>query len=268
MAGIHSPTSRGCADLAGIGRQGLLTAKERDVVNAALNSNVPASFRPIVNLHQLPLPLDPSMALRTASGYPSGFIASVFSEGGCKVTSARNSGWGGAAGLLTLRPDGRVARVSVVDTGVPGSCADSVRTLLMTYADPLELNVAEGGQALVMIPFLPDYVTCQSDSTPPGAGTSGRASTGPSGSLKKVRDVRPEYPDSARRDHAEGVVMVQVSLAAAGCVRAARVTRSVDPRLDWAAMIAVLQWRFSPVFLGGFSAAPRIDATIQFTLSD
>jgi outer membrane biosynthesis protein TonB len=44
------------------------------------------------------------------------------------------------------------------------------------------------------------------------------------------------------------------------------VTGSVDPRLDWAAVVAVLQWRFTPTLLGDVPAEVTMNVTVNFDL--
>lgn len=58
--------------------------------------------------------------------------------------------------------------------------------------------------------------------------------------------VEPVYPEAARRDGAEGDVLLRVSVTPRGAVAGVTlVTRSGDARLDQAAIGAVSQWRFS-----------------------
>jgi len=50
-------------------------------------------------------------------------------------------------------------------------------------------------------------------------------------------------------------------------VSSASVLRSVDPRLDWASLFAVLQWRFTPVIVGGTPTPIIMSVTVNFTLN-
>ena len=78
----------------------------------------------------------------------------------------------------------------------------------------------------------------------------------------KLKDVRPVYPEEARKAGVEGVVIVEASIAPDGTVSAAKVLRSI-PMLDQAALDAVRQWLFSPP-----GRAVVTTVTIRFTLDD
>ena len=81
----------------------------------------------------------------------------------------------------------------------------------------------------------------------------------------KVRDVRPAYPPSARQARVQGVVILEVTIAADGSVIDARTIRSI-PLLDAAAVDAVRQWQFTPTLLNGVPIPVRHTVTVQFTL--
>jgi len=61
-----------------------------------------------------------------------------------------------------------------------------------------------------------------------------------------IRQVKPEYPAAARRDHIEGVVRVEVRLDTQGrVVEPLRILKSI-PELDAAALAAIRRWLFTP----------------------
>ena len=78
----------------------------------------------------------------------------------------------------------------------------------------------------------------------------------------KVKDVKPIYPDDAQQAHVQGVVILETRIAADGIVSDARVLRSV-PKLNVAALEAVLAWKFKPA---GFPI--QMTVTVNFTLDD
>jgi hypothetical protein len=60
--------------------------------------------------------------------------------------------------------------------------------------------------------------------------------------------------------------MTPVGSSAGGCVTSTRVTRSLSGPLDVQAIIAVLQWRFTPARLDGRPVATYVTVDLTFTL--
>ena len=78
--------------------------------------------------------------------------------------------------------------------------------------------------------------------------------------------VRPEYPDSAQKDHIQGTVVVNAYITTRGCIASARVLRSVSLAVDFAALEAVTGWRFEPARLEGQPVAVTMTVTLNFKL--
>ncbi len=79
--------------------------------------------------------------------------------------------------------------------------------------------------------------------------------------------VNPGYPQEARDARVQGVVIIEVKIAADGSVAEAWVLRSI-PLLDQAALDAVRQWRYTPTLLNGAPVPVIVTVTVNFTLSD
>lgn len=75
-----------------------------------------------------------------------------------------------------------------------------------------------------------------------------------------VRQVPPNYPESAKKLGIEGTVVLSVSLDEKGNIVRARVVKSI-PELDQAAIDTVKQWKYEPMTVNG---VPR---PIVFTVS-
>jgi protein TonB len=60
-----------------------------------------------------------------------------------------------------------------------------------------------------------------------------------------VKEVKPDYPAAAKRQGVEGTVELEAVVQTDGSV-IAFVSKSVDERLDQAAVTALGQWRFRP----------------------
>jgi TonB family protein len=83
----------------------------------------------------------------------------------------------------------------------------------------------------------------------------------------KIHDVRPEYPEEARRVGAQGVVTMEARIDESGDVSDVRVLRSI-PLLDQAAIDAVKQWKYATTIVNGEAAPVLITVTVNFALSE
>ena len=96
------------------------------------------------------------------------------------------------------------------------------------------------------------------------AGAVGSIRVG--GSIKeprKIRDVRPVYPATARAANVSGVVILEATIGRDGAVRNLKVLRSV-PELDRAALGAARLWRFTPTLLNGQPIEVGMSITMNF----
>jgi TonB family protein len=82
---------------------------------------------------------------------------------------------------------------------------------------------------------------------------------------EKIIDVKPVYPETARAQNVQGVVILELRIGADGSVVDARILRSI-PLLDDAALTAARQWQFRPVLLNGVPVEVIMNATINFSL--
>jgi protein TonB len=80
--------------------------------------------------------------------------------------------------------------------------------------------------------------------------------------------VKPEYPDSAIRDRAQGVTLLSVEVLSTGRVGRIIVKRSAGHRdLDRAAVEAVKQWQFEPARRGTTPVAVWATLPVNFELT-
>jgi TonB family protein len=84
---------------------------------------------------------------------------------------------------------------------------------------------------------------------------------------RKIKDVKPEYPQEAKDNGLQGVVILEGVIGADGRVREARILRSVRG-LDEAAMTAMLQWEFTQTLLNGAPIPVVMTVTVNFTLNE
>jgi protein TonB len=83
---------------------------------------------------------------------------------------------------------------------------------------------------------------------------------------KKLKDVKPEYPDTARAARVEGTVVLEAVIDSRGVVTDVRVLKSI-PLLDQAAVEAVRQWRYQATMLNGQAVPVVMTVTLNFGLA-
>ena len=83
---------------------------------------------------------------------------------------------------------------------------------------------------------------------------------------KPVSMPQPTYTDKARAAGVEGVVRVELTVAADGRVTSARVLRSLDPDLDEAAKRAVEAAQFTPANRCGKPVEATFTVSVRFSL--
>ena len=84
---------------------------------------------------------------------------------------------------------------------------------------------------------------------------------------RKLKDVKPIYPESMQEAGVEGMVSIDAVIGLDGSVSAARVTSAqVHPDLASAALVAVRQWKFEPTLLNGGPVEVIMTVSVSFTL--
>jgi TonB family protein len=80
-----------------------------------------------------------------------------------------------------------------------------------------------------------------------------------------IKEVKPVYPEAARRDRVQGVVILAARIDTSGRVSAVKVLRSI-PELDQAAIDAVKQWVYEPMKIKGKPVEAVFTVTVRFNL--
>jgi len=201
-----------------------------------------------------------SAATRTMPVLVPGLISSTLDRAGCDPKTAA------AAGLteLTYRADGRVSKMAFDPGGLTASC----QTALTTLARLVVADVKDGSteSQMVILPMSPAFLACSTEPDVPQPDPP--ATTGESGPIKtprKLRDVKPVYPEEAISKRIQGVVLIDAIISPTGCMRSGRVVRSIAP-LDVPALVAVMQWAYTPTLLNGQPVPVLMTVTVTFTL--
>jgi periplasmic protein TonB len=99
-----------------------------------------------------------------------------------------------------------------------------------------------------------------------GSGTGSPVRVGPKmESPRKIKNVRPIYPDGALPSRSQGAVVVDVTIGPDGKVKDVKVIHSV-PALDQAAIDAVRQWEYTPPTLNGVAVAVIMTVVVNFAM--
>jgi protein TonB len=85
------------------------------------------------------------------------------------------------------------------------------------------------------------------------------------GPPKKIKDVKPLYPQIAVFQQARGTVVIEITIGTDGKVQEARIVHSV-PQLDQAAVEAVRQWEYEPTRVNGVLVALAMTVIVNFTI--
>jgi TonB family protein len=200
------------------------------------------------------------------TGFPRGFVAGVLATTGCG--HAPSEDW--AAAEVSYGEDGRPRAMSPL-AGLEGRerCQRAARLLLRSSLAPARGTTGPSGKRVVLVRLDGDFVECSA------SGTIGQSSGeewprsvgGQIREPKKTRNVSPVYPESAKREHRQGVVILEAVISASGCITSLEVIRSVHPSLNAAAMRAASDWRYTPTLWNGQPVPVMMTITINFRLA-
>ena len=263
------------ARVAGVGRIATLAGALQDALARETHEGAKREEQRALDLlagrSSVPTDARPPTSLRTAPALFPGFLSSLLSASGCALSDAPS------AAVISVRyaADGRPAGASV-EVSPSDGCATALRGLAaVTLADP-GYAFEEGAEERLVLLLGREAVACADR---PVVRTSIATAQGKADVVQPVqtKDVLPTYPRAARNARFEGVVQVEAMLTATGCLRDAVVIGSADasarrgaapPRggstpvpstarlplntsLDFAALLAITQWQFTPAQING-----------------
>lgn len=76
----------------------------------------------------------------------------------------------------------------------------------------------------------------------------------------------PSYPDAARQQAVSGEVSLAVDVLPDGSTNNIRILKSLDPKLDQAAVETVARWRFKPATKAGIPVKAEVKVAVSFRL--
>lgn len=83
-----------------------------------------------------------------------------------------------------------------------------------------------------------------------------------------IKKVEPVYPEEARKERVDGVVILEATTDIKGNVARVKVLRSKDPLLNQASIDAIRQWKYEPMIIEGKPRGVIFTVTVRFKLKD
>jgi TonB family protein len=81
-----------------------------------------------------------------------------------------------------------------------------------------------------------------------------------------VREVKPNYPESVKKERIQGIVTLNAVVKKDGTVGNVEVKKPLHPELDAEAVKAMKQWQFKPGTKEGKPVDVAVDVEMSFTL--
>lgn len=202
--------------------------------------------------------------IRTASDLPPGVVADAFAVTGCSLT--QEPGW--AAIEASFDADGRLSRMGHLPLGGDASCQPAAQALLLMSLLPTDRPARPGETDVVLLPLSREFAAC----VDPPEGSSARPMSParrPGGRVpepRKLKNVSPSYPQAARTERREGVIVVDAIVGTRGCIRSAEVVSGRHLDLAGEALRSVMQWVYTPTLLEGQPVPVVMTVTVNFKL--
>ncbi len=213
-----------------------------------------------------------SVPMRTSDPFPRGFRTDLMAVTGCRGGRGQFGG-----GRISSGRDGRPREVVFIKPEAPNECAEALRPLALASLITADRLPRPDVPEIVILPLDPQALDCPETEGSEAAGQSRQRTpldrifrVGPQDRIlepKKVRHVNPLYPDTARQQRVQGLVVLETTINTSGCVSRIELLQGTDPRLDAAALLAVSGWRYTPTLLNGVPVPVIMTVTVYFRLS-
>jgi TonB family protein len=234
----------------------LATAAEREAMRAIAGHSerferLVARGRPLVT------------QARTVSELPAGFVADALAATGCKLGETALV----RGGRVSYAADGRPRSVP----GFPGAkkCDEAARVLVASSLAPQGVPVRPDEALTLLVPDRRSILLAPAPE-PTLDGSSEPMAVGATRTLReprKIVNVNPEFPRSAREAGRGGQVVLEAVIARTGEITQVRVLESAGQDFDLSAVGAVGGWRYTPVLLDGRAVPVIMTVTVNFKLS-
>jgi TonB family protein len=164
-------------------------------------------------------------------------------------------------------PTGAVNR-GALEGELSDDCRRLGRVMVALTLAPPGRTIEAGEKELVMFGFAADYLDClNGDARDVRAVETRPVRVAGSGMIppQRIGSVNPVYPATSRDRRIQGAVIVEATISSRGCVQGLEVVRSVDPALDFAALSAVMLWRYLPGRLDDHKTPAIMNVLVNFS---
>ena len=170
-----------------------------------------------------------------------------------------------------IEPDNFASATEPVAAAVPSQQPEVELPVAELQPTIAEEPIADAPQAAPppVAPIQPQRQTAAKPvtSSTPSARTAG-AGQRTTAKPDYLRNPPPKYPAESRKLREEGVVLLKVSVTAAGSAADVQLQRSCGyARLDQAALRAVRRWEFKPARVGLTAVACVVEVPVRFGLN-
>jgi len=201
-----------------------------------------------------------SRRMRTLSALPPGMTKDVMELSGCEP---KGNPW--VAFQTEYGPRGELTTIGEVPgPRLSDECRTAARVLLIMGFRPVDRAPRPKETDIVMTRLTTESpcTTAPVDSPPPLV--PGLVDGAQIEEPRKIHDVKPVFPASARSEKRQGIVILEMVVGPSGCVAEVEVIRGPAPDLEVAALQAVSQWRYRPTLLAGKPVPVRMVVTVNF----
>jgi TonB family protein len=200
-----------------------------------------------------------SATFRTVDKLPQGYVEDVLRVTGCKPSDE-----GVVVGAVVRYNEARHLQEVRWASTFNAPCTKAGRAILVAALLPAPPDVTPGEEQWIVLPVGQTFLQCLAEAgmwhNPEKARTKGLQ-------VRKTKHVNPTYPERARQERRQGLVILQATASETGCVRAISVVRTAGLDLDVEAIRTVAQWAFAPVSLDGVPVPVEFPVTVMFTLT-
>jgi TonB family protein len=245
------------------------TRAEMEAALEALRGARPAAERSIVRVPNpfSPAPVKPAGDAPRVRLFPwlvPSLARDILRATGCKLQKDEPY----IAAHVDYHQTGRIHKGALESQLLSEPCRRAGRVLTMlTIAAPGPIDA--GAKEIVVMGFDRDWLEClEGRVTAAKRPVRKAARVGEDGVVAptKTRNVDPAYPMTAYQQQIQGTVILDTLITSEGCVSELAVARSVHPQLDFAALRAVMAWRYAPAMVDGAPTPVFMTVTVRFSL--
>jgi TonB family protein len=236
----------------------LLTKSERETLG--MPAGVTAVNAPSQALE--PEPPGKYGAMHTVIDVPDGYVTDVLKQTGCPHPNSEDIG-----GAVVRFDGNKLTELRWIATSLSPPCVTAARYITAASLVPT-WALAPGKRELVALPMHQSFIECLSHAEPqePVDDAAFHVGSGHIKPPKETRHINPVYPPDAIKEKRQGAVVLELTISPSGCVRYAKVVRSVAADIDVAALRAVTDWAYTPLLSNGVPEGLLMTVTVQFSL--